>query len=379
MHDAELQLIVEACQSTFANRPSLTELPGPDIRWDRVVALSRRHRVQGLAWEGLESCRDNIPCEFADLLRNEAGDVVRANLQIAVESERLLSHFRAGNVDLLFLKGLAVGALAYRNPYLKMGWDIDLLVSPTRLDRSAQLLRSAGYEPAIPHDSNDDQLATWHVARKESVWRTANGAFYIDLHTRLADNPAMLRNVGMTSPRQVAQLGENVHLPTLGPEELFAYLAVHGASSAWFRLKWAADMAALLAAKKAMEIEYLYDRSQQLGAGRAAAQALLLVDDLFGIGLDSRFRWQLERDPLVRWLVRSALREIVKREEPTKRPLGTLAIHLTQLAMIPGVGFAISEAGRQLRDALSQASTDHQVTRRTQVAFAAARSARHDH
>ena len=364
MGDAELQLIIEACRSTFAGQVPATALASPGIRWDRLVTLSRRHRVQGLVCEGLQPVRHQIPCEYADRLREEAEGIIRANLLIAAESVRLLDHFLTADLDLLFLKGLALGALAYRNPYLKMGWDIDLLIAPGDLNRACQLMRSAGYTAAIPENATDRQLAKWHDTRKESVWRTADGSFYVDLHTRLADNPAMLRTVGMGSPRQVAKLGNKIGLPTLGPEELFAYLSVHGASSAWFRLKWAADLAALLSTRTGDEIEHLHDRSQQLGAGRAAAQALLLIDDLFEVVLDPRFRSRLEADRLNLWLARSAQREIYSPIEPTERPLGTAMIHLTQLAMMPGARFAVSEARRQFHDVTNRLSADHQVTSR---------------
>lgn len=365
MGDVELQLIIGACRSTFAVPKFVRAFTSHGIRWDRVLTLSRRHRVQGLVWDGLQPVREQIPCEFADRLQAEAEGIIQANLRIAAESARLLNCFRAADVDLLFLKGLALGALAYRNPYLKMGWDIDLLITTHQLEPACQLLRSAGYNTAIPDNANDGQLAKWHERRKESVWRTADGAFYIDLHTRLADNPAMLRNLGMETTRQVAKLGDKLGLPTIGSEELFAYLSVHGASSAWFRLKWAADLAALLSTRTGEEIEHLHDRSQQLGAGRAAAQALILIDDLFDVGLDPGFRSRLEADRLSRWLASSALREINSSIEPTGRPLGTAMIHLTQLAMMPGARFAMSEARRQLQDVVTRVSADHQVTGRT--------------
>ena len=76
------------------------------------------------------------------------------------------------------------------------------------------------------------------------------------------------------SPAQEVEIAPGIALPTLADEELFAYLAVHGASSAWFRLKWIADFAAILDARTGAEIERIYQKSQVLGAGRAAGQAL---------------------------------------------------------------------------------------------------------
>ena len=354
MGDLELDLVIEACRPASFGQPAQLQLPDARIDWNRLAMLSRRHRVQGVCWQGLQPLGRHIPAEIADRLRSDAEAIARANLLIAAESTRLLRLFRSAEVDLLFLKGLSLAALAYRDPYWKMGWDIDLLVSIEQLAQVATLLRCAGYLPHIPEAADDRQLARWHSTHKESVWRTAKGDFFIDLHTRLADNPEMLRGVGLASPRQVAMLGNGVELPTLGPDELFAYLAVHGASSAWFRLKWVVDLAALLSAKAGAEIEQLFERSQQLGAGRAAAQALLLVNRLFAVDLGRRLPAQLESDAMNRALAKIAGREIDRFAEPTERPLGTMMIHLSQLMMKPGIRFAMSEANRQLRDVVAR-------------------------
>lgn len=349
MDDAELQLIIDACRSILPQQPTRVELPKEPLNWDRLLFLGRRHRVQAVIWAGLQPVRDQIPAHCSDHLRRDAEEVVRSNLQIAGESARLLQLFQSEKVDLLFLKGLALAALAYSDPYLKMGWDIDVLVPSESIADACQLMRRAGYSPVVPKLATDQQLAKWHKARKELVWQSEDGRFHVDLHSRLSDNPKMLSGVGLHSPRQIASLGHGIELPTLGPDDLFAYLCVHGASSAWFRLKWALDLAAFLAPKDSVQIQSFYVRSQELGAGRASAQALILVDRLF-LDLPSTLQAQLNGGFWNRWLAATALRELTEEVEPTERPLGTRMIHLSQLAMMPRMGFVISEAGRQLRD-----------------------------
>ena len=49
---------------------------------------------------------------------------------------------------------------------------------------------------------------------------------------------------------------------------------MHGALHWWHRLKWLADVNALLAAKPAREVELLIGGAEARGAGRAATQAL---------------------------------------------------------------------------------------------------------
>jgi hypothetical protein len=179
----------------------------------------------------------------------------------------------------------------------------------------------------------------------------------LDLHTRVADNRMMIPTIGIGSDLSRVDIGNGVDLPTLSPVENFAYLAVHGASSAWFRLKWISDFAALLAATSANHIEKLYGQSLELGAGRAPAQALLLADRLFGsLANNTALRNELLAHRTNRVLFDAALKQLAGRSdplEPTSRALGTLRIHWTQFLLMPGLGFKSSELWRQARNSLA--------------------------
>jgi hypothetical protein len=343
----EFSLLVQCCRWNFASaeaqsRPDVA----PSMDWNLVVALARRHRVQGLVWNALAQRADQLPEHVRNALSAEARAIAATNLGIAAECCALQQLFDQSKVAQLFIKGLSVGALAYRSPMLKMGWDIDLLIDPSDLSAAASLLSERGYVPRLPSRVAD--LEAWHGQSKESVWHR-NESFYVELHTRLADNQRLIPWIDVQSPRQIVEVAPGARLPTLAEEELFAYLAVHGASSAWFRLKWISDFAALLDGRSGGEIGRLYRRSQELGAGRAAGQALLLADMLFN-SLDPipELRRQLTASGVTRLLGRAALRMMVSGcEEPTERPLGTLTIHWTQFLLQPGIGFKVSELSRQ--------------------------------
>jgi hypothetical protein len=348
--DAELRLAIAACRTAFADESAAdVERLARTVSWDRFLEIATRHRVHALCWHGLKPISDAMPEAIAEPLRLQASQIVEANLRIAAESARLLAHSRSAGVQLIFLKGLALAALAYRAPFLKMGWDIDLLVAQDQLPEAARLLRAAGYTSVVPAADGTD-LESWHRSHKESVWHRSDGNLHVDLHTRLADNPALLPNVGINSPRQLSPVANGIELPTLGMDELFAYLTVHGASSAWFRLKWITDFAALLHNQRADQIDRLHDRSQQLGAGRAAAQALMLADLIFGTRISKELRDLLNADPVNGWLARLAEQQLAALREPTEGFLGTAAIHYSQLFLLPGWRFKASEASRQLRD-----------------------------
>src|SRR4249919_2526889 len=165
MQDAEFQLLVAACSASIHDRP--IDARPQNIRWERLFALANRHRVQALCWNALSPFSDDLPEDIAAGLQAQSRDIAMANLRTAAECRRLQQSFDAAGLPLLFLKGLALTAIAYRNPYLKMGVDIDLLVEPERLAEAAHQLRLAGYEPVRPSRSNERDLKRWHATRKE--------------------------------------------------------------------------------------------------------------------------------------------------------------------------------------------------------------------
>jgi hypothetical protein len=103
---------------------------------------------------------------------------------------------------------------------------------------------------------------------------------HVELHWGLVDGPVLLPAMSVASPSQWVSVTETLRLRTPAREELFAYLCVHGAMHGWSRLKWLADLAALLARETPESIDQLYRHSRALGAGVCPAQALLLCEQL---------------------------------------------------------------------------------------------------
>lgn len=350
----EFTLLVDCCRSSFAGQArARVALPEAAFDWPRLVRLARFHRVQGIAWDALSSQSNRIPKPAAEALSNDASAIAVANLRAATCARALLDDFRSAGMPLLFIKGLTTGALAYRAPLLKMSADLDLLIAPGRVSEAAALLRAQGFAQIIPGARDD--LRRWHGERKESLWRRSDGV-HVDLHSRLADNLALIAGLSVNSPRQEVEVAPGVLLPTLAADELVAYLCVHGSSSAWFRLKWISDLAAILHPWR--DLERVESRCRQLGAGRTGAQAILLMARVFELEDRARLERLLNRDRPTRWLVDSAERQLTKAREPhepTAVRFGTARIHLTQLLLLPGMRFKLGEAWRQGRDAVAPA------------------------
>lgn len=349
----ELELIAAACRAAFDRCAPLPTFEGVDE--ERLLRFARFHRVQGLVWRGVRDRGANLPGSVAEALAKDAAEIAAANLRSTAECGKLQQRFDEAGIPLLFVKGLTLAAVVYGDAWSKSAVDIDVLVASKDLPRAAALLMQCGYTLLSP--AKPAALPAAHRWGKESSWVHAGIGVQVDLHTRLSDNSRLIAGIGLQSPQQSVAIVKDVSLPTLADEHLLAYLAVHGASSAWFRLKWVTDLAALLHDRTAVEVTKLYHRSQELGAGRAAAQALLLAHRLYGsLEHCPGLRSALAADPRSRWLYRQALRQLAGRDEPvepTSVPGGTLRIHLTQFFLLPGMGFKASEAVRQARAALA--------------------------
>src|SRR5215218_1661581 len=125
----EFALAVACCRWTYSEEggDEVRRLAG-QVDWGRFLNACRRHRVQGLAWQALHGLEIVLPAPVRIALAADARVVVDQGLRAARESARLSYAFNAAGIPLLFLKGLTLGKLAYGNPFLKMGWDIDVLV-----------------------------------------------------------------------------------------------------------------------------------------------------------------------------------------------------------------------------------------------------------
>ena len=344
----EFALAIECCRRSVTDPAKVHQLAAR-TDWHRFLALCERHRIQGLAWRAVRLLDLAPPAEVADALAAQAGRIAHQGLLAASLSDQFLHAFGKADIPILFLKGLTVSRLAYDDPFVKMSNDLDFLVPLAAVERAGALLEEAGFARTLPRRG---RLAAWHAGHKESVW-VRDGCPPVELHTRLSDNQRLIPALGNESPVQQVAITPDITLPTLARDELMAYLCVHGASSAWFRLKWIADFAGLLAPYDRPGIDRLIRFGDRAGAGRAVPAALLLCHRLFGTILASATVGELST-LANRLLARIAHRELHDPAEPTQQPLGTMAIHLSQLLLLPGASFKGAEAARQVGSALSR-------------------------
>src|SRR5262245_34352051 len=257
-----------------------TAVAGP-LDWPRFLRVTRRHQLIGLVHEGLTQVQPDVPSEIASEISVESAMLIRENLSIARESLRLQRLFDDADLPVLFVKGVALSVLAFGNIGLRASKDIDLLVAYETLPAATTLILRAGYRRFDPPaEVSDAKLRLLMPLRKDLGFIHEATGLQIELHWRLFLNPHAMAETLITAASRIVPLSGAAGLRTLGEENLFAYLCMHGALHWWYRLKWLADVNALLASTPEDDIERFVQAAQVRGVGRAATQALLLCQKL---------------------------------------------------------------------------------------------------
>jgi hypothetical protein len=336
---AEFQLAVACAMWPPSDRrtEAIRTATSRPLDWPRFLRVVQRHQVLGLAHQGLTEVRLVVPLAIRREIGTRATTLVRQNLAMAAEALRLQRRFDEAHLPVLFVKGSSLAMLAFGNLGLSGSQDIDLLVPREALPAATELVSSAGYRRFDPPpDINDTQLQQLLPLRRDLGFMHQTTGQPIELHWRLFGNPhAMADNTIMTASRDVL-LTDTTRLHTLGDEDLFAYLCMHGALHWWSRLKWLADVNALLASTPEDGIERLVRAAEARGAGRAAAQALLLCRRLLGASLPARLMAALGKGITVRWLEATALSAMTTGRgeyDPRKTRFGTTRGSLSNLLL----------------------------------------------
>ncbi|WP_164738590.1 nucleotidyltransferase family protein [Aquabacter cavernae] len=341
---AEFALLAACCRppTDGARAATIAAAAARPLDWARFERLVVRHRVAALAANGLSAC-PAAPAPVRARLSAAAVAGAAGTLAMAAEALRLQSLFDGAGLPAYVVKGIPLARLAYGNIALKHARDIDLVVPRAHLRAAAALLEDAGYAAAEGEAPlTDAEMALLDTFAKHRAFRHSTSGHLVELHFRLHRNPAALAAWGEQPPLQAVPLGGGV-VRTLAPEALYTYLCVHGGGHAWERLKWLADLVALIGATGA-DVAALHDGARALGAGRASAVALALGHAFLGLSVPEAVLRQA-RGPLAARLLlafsRAALLE--EREDLSQMEGIIFQRRASRVLLLQGGGYARKE------------------------------------
>jgi len=283
---AAFDLLRRACAAAAPQGVSAALIAAPDrmVNWELFLRLVERHRVPGLVHAGLGRLPDVVPEPVRQAIAGQAQALARRNLALVAATVRLQALFDAAGIDVIFFKGALVGQRAYGSIAVKHGKDIDFLVPPEDLAATFALLAGEGYQPVFPAApltaAKIDALRDFQI---EAVMVDPARGVQLEPHWRLTENRRLLPLRPLRAGAGKRESLGGVPIRGFHPDDEFAYLCVHGVRSGWFRLKWLADLHALLVAQTEEERLRLYRHAEGRGAGPAALLAYGLCRDLFAL------------------------------------------------------------------------------------------------
>lgn len=338
--DRTLRIVAACCRPVSApdRGAAISAAAAHGFEADRLVALTRAHRVEGLVVHGLAEAGISLPPESAAALAQRAGAARLAMVRNAGEEIRLSGLLQEAGIRATFIKGATLAMLAHRSIGLKASCDIDVLVDRADIGRAIAVLRAAGYEC-----SEDAIVAAGFAERfaataRETRWLNHGRLTTVDLHWHLAENPALLKELSAHAPQQTVELAAGRRVPTLAMPDLFVFLAVHGTGHGWCRLKWLADFAALADANPA-HLDAWLAHADRMGALRPAATGMMLARDLLGVAVPAAIEPVIANTPQARALAAFSLRAMQRLanadSDPFQRITHKLELNRMQMAMAP--------------------------------------------
>jgi hypothetical protein len=248
-----------------------------DVDWSRVATLAVRHRVAGLVAAGLAAAGLPVPPALAEQARRDAMTALR----LSAEAVRLDRAMAAAGIPALYVKGTTLAQLVYGSLTVRHGKDIDAVVAPGAVPAAWRVLDALGYHRISPaRDLSPAAARAYLDAAKDSVHRNPRIHAEVELHWQLSE---IDHNVVLPPPAlwRAVPVSPTAVLHTLDDGRLFVYLCAHGAAHVWARLKWLADVAAMIEQAEDGGAA-LWRAAVAARAERTAALAILLSQEVFG-------------------------------------------------------------------------------------------------
>ncbi len=158
--------------------PPAADAPNPSSdEWDELTGIAVRERITGLLWSAIELGMPVTPLQRIEAA-TMAHDSMKSVVEIEATAQWVLEILRAASIDARLIKGLATAHVIHADISHRDSGDIDLLVLPDDLGRSASVLLDAGLTQEARWGDGANGFA------KELVFLSPSG-IEIDLHQSL--------------------------------------------------------------------------------------------------------------------------------------------------------------------------------------------------
>lgn len=259
LRDVERRILVGLTLGTLD--AGTADLADPRIRWERLAATARDHRVAPLVHQSLDRLSVEAPLPPA---ARRAADICRAlyeqnlarNAEVFDELSRLLDALRRASIPTIALKGAAMAPLLFGDVALRPMYDLDLLVPVEARDRAVGYLSALGYaiDPGAPADLrararrsgllprdagplDATQTAAVYARHHFHYYlRRPQQSFPVEIHWHVTKPGVGLDIQDFWAAAQPVTI-HGVETFALRPEHLLVHLCVHLAANAYSQLR----------------------------------------------------------------------------------------------------------------------------------------------
>jgi hypothetical protein len=276
--------------------------PSDGFDWRRFAALADHHRVQPLVVRRLKhEWKPDIPQDVLDQMEAQCRRNTIRMLHLSGETGRIAGLFRSRDIRMLVLKGPTLSLDLYGDLSIRPSGDLDLLVPMADIEEAGRLLQRHGY---VKDDYIRTVLGDWRWRHHHYAFIHPETGSKVELHWRMHPWPARQPSFDALWERRRTMMigGRPVDLP--GLEDLFLFLAQHGARHGWSRLRWLLDIDRM--ARLPLRWDWITTEMRRLHCTHIGGQALQLASGLLGTPIPAGAE-QAANHPRSRWLVVEAL------------------------------------------------------------------------
>jgi hypothetical protein len=282
--EPELALVIACLRwpSDEAAQENIRHCARSTLDWEGFLGHVSHHRVTSLVFETLRRASGSaVPSTIIDRLAGAARSAARNTMRQIAETDRLIGVLAHGGIGALVLKGPVLSVIAFDDPFRRDSRDIDLIVRGEDLDRVDAILGTDGYKRRKPEAGmSPRRLARYRRWVHEFSYYSPSRKLIVEVKDRvdpMMSVPVVDLTEHIRRPRIVNVGGGE--LPAMPDVDHFLYLCAHGSRHSWFRLKWVADIGAVLQ-HKSFDFDVVRTRAAELDLERCLHTALLLAREL---------------------------------------------------------------------------------------------------
>lgn len=238
-NELKLLLLFMKCESDGGTLSDQHELM-TDTNWDLFLELARHHRVYPYIYNQLKRMNSTaIPSYVVEAVRRAYQQNTFQMLHLSGEMEQVCQLLADNEIPVMLLKGPALAIDLYGDLSKRTCSDLDVLISLDQLEKTHDLLIQLDY---VKDEYFSTVLNDWQWRHHHVTYFHPHKKVKLEIHWRLNPGPSYEPTFKeLWDRRRVSTLASHpVYM--LGYDDLFLFLASHGARHGWSRLRWLVDI-----------------------------------------------------------------------------------------------------------------------------------------